>query len=875
MAGRLSAYFASRGPRGALSQFRDEFGDYLSVAEQAHMPLLKAMVLEDASLVDLGARQRKHLRMERFATTDAQEGGEVQRLVERGVARPAVVDVESEPEEPARRRKEGEAQAAQLPSKEPDVLEEHELAVEDEELDTPAAIALLRDFVSPTATDAPAQSRLALVWDAFSADADLRDSADDLELAVSTLHRLADPPAGTSPDLPLALRVLESLLEVLPDDIVAPQLSDVDDMPQDARLQVVLLRTAANVAVSEDYLSLATRALQSLERLRTAYPSLATSPESVLDVELLETALEQNNVHLVDERHVTYRPSTVATSSDTARPSVIALSAALLHLAARWRPSDTSDIGTPVLPSSLAPILASFAEEAAHRHRWDLLTQQWAIWSARGWTLPHWHAKLARWLAGDAPYSTYPLAPGETRSARPVRTDEFARFALSTCAALRAGVVGREWALDARSEWLELLCSSRASSPSTRRAARTLALTWHAAAPPSSAAPFVLRASALLALVRTSLPPFASGGPRTRAQAAQLVALHLSALVSRGSPYARADGQIAHFDLTTLAQAYGLLGDAASVAQVFRRLLDQRTLPDRKDVELVLAGAAQRTDRAQALQLVETAGRLGIRVDYATLEGVLRGLLEAAARAQRQHSDAHAAAADPTYERDVALAGVLHLARTLGARSADLARLRRFADDFLALRPAEARAPPRKDSPAAAAEQIRRARAAGDAEGARRAFARLTSAEGLVARDGKAVVLALEACEAAWRAARDGGARARVRQAMQEVVERALAPLTDAGEPSMVRSARALDLVLGVLPRVGDVEAVDALMEVMREQADVLGEEEALQPTEKGAEKIVRWAVAQQGREGVLAGSGWLAGAARRLLTGKEKEKET
>ncbi|GAA5826805.1 hypothetical protein JCM3770_004698, partial [Rhodotorula araucariae] len=745
MVGRLSAYFASRGPRGALSQFRDEFGDYLAVAEQAHLPLVKAMVLEDASLVEVSARQRKHLRMERFATVDAQDGGEVRRLVERGVVRPALVDAHVERQEHLRRRKEGEAHtevplASRLDTA--DVEDSAEPAVRADELDLPTAVAFLRDFSAPMATHTPSPERVTLAWEVFSAHADLRDSAEDLELAVSTLHRLADSPAGTSPDLPLALSVLESLLEVLPDDVVAPEPTGVDDVPQDVCLKVVLLRTAASVAVSEDYLPLATRVLESIARLRSTHPSVAVPPTADLDLELVETALEQTSTRLADERHATYRPSTAA-SSDASQPSLIAVSASLLRLAARWLPPHTSDTGVATLPASLAPILASFADEAAHRHCWDLLAQQWTIWYARGWNMQRWHVKLARWLAGDAPYSTYPLAPGQARSTRIVRADDFARFALATCAALRAGTVGREWTLDSRSDWLELLCSSPAASPATRRAARALALAWHAAAPPASPAPFVLRGSALLALVRTALPPFARGGPRARDQAAQLVAAHLGTLVGRSSPYARADGQIAHFDLSTLAQAYGLLGDHASVAQVFRRLLDQRVLPDRKDIELVLAGAVKRTERGRALRLVESAGRLGIRIDYATLESVLRGILEEVAQAQRASpggppsTPVGATASAATAARDAALAGVLSLADTLGARPADLARLRRFARDFLALRPrasagagagarAHVVAPPKHDSRAAALEQLRRARAAADARGASEAFARLT-----------------------------------------------------------------------------------------------------------------------------------------------------
>ncbi|GAA5894850.1 hypothetical protein JCM8208_006086 [Rhodotorula glutinis] len=986
MASRLAAYFAARGPRSTLSQFRDEFGDYLAVAARCDLPLVKAMVLEDAMLEDLtGNRRRRWLEMERFSTTeDKWEGGKLGRVVETGRARPAVADVRVErDEERAPRRREGEEREVALPldtgelaaaSETVDAAREASL---EEDLDAASAAVLLREYAAGHA--APTSSeQVALAWDTFSDEADLAESSSDLELALSLLVRLAEPPsasasasATTSPssasaapaDLPLALRVLDSLLDVFSDDVVAPNPTLASsspspspspstdapplDLPPDARLQLVLLRTAATIALSDAYLAPAVRALEALARVRAAHhPALEGSPENQLDDEMLEGALARAIEGLRDQRHETYRPSRLGRGEAGAQgESFVEMANALLRVAAQWspaRPTPTSPSSTSlspstsrstsarpasVVPRALAPVLAAFADELAHRYRWDLLAAHWATWSARGWIMPRWHLRLARWLAGDAPYSTYPLDAASSssssstatataaalalppafsqRSTRTVRPSEFAHLALATSAHLHRGLVGRDWTSDERNEWLDLLCTSSAATPRTCTAARRCALAWHAAAPPttnssSAAGPFVLRAGTLLALVRTALPPHVKGaGTRARTEATYLVRAHLAALANRASPYASAEGEIAHFDLTTLAQAYGLLGDTASAAQVFRRLLEQKTVPDRKDVETVLVAQATASPD-KALELVGTAARFGIKVDVDMLEAVLRALLEVVVKRARgalpaptpspSSSDsvvvAPESAADKAqhtwHERNKVLKDMLDIANELGLAPDDRRRLARYAHDFLPLRklanapPGAAPLPkhlapfiaatvPLSDSPAAALNQLRAAHAQADYGAAARVLRRAVERLGL--REERALMLALGACDRAFaRAARaregqNAKVREEVRAAARGMIDLALAPV-----PTLVETQRGLDAVLEWVRKVGDVEAVEALMALMDEQAEAGGQGEPVRPSDKVVDKTVRWAVVQVGKEELLEREGWLGDAARRIL---------
>ncbi|GJN94147.1 hypothetical protein Rhopal_007221-T1 [Rhodotorula paludigena] len=907
LANRLSAYLTSRGPRTALSSFRDEFGEYLAVADRADMPLVRAMVLEDAHLAAQSNKAKNRLGLERFATKELVEGGKLQIVLAHDQNAVQQIDEVAQEREQKRaaRRAPHEAEA-HFPRLAEDAVGVEARSVEAEspaegavfENGTDAAAFLRRVLVPSTTSIAP--NSLASAWDPFAATADLSDSPTDLELAVALLHHLSAPsaPDATSArNLPLALRVLQSLLEVLSDDVVAPQPAAADGVPDDARLQAVLLRTAANIAVEEDFLPLAVQSLQSLDRLVRKHAALGSTSDAELASQAAELAVE----HLADQRAVTYRPSANAPDAST-----LATAASLFQLVSPSVPVLRNGKVRPSLPSPLSTLLSAYADEAAHRHRWDLVAQHWQLWAPRGWSLPtRWTLKLARWLAGEAPYSTYgpPPAPGQ-RSIRVARIDQFARFVTATTRALRLGWTSSAegWTSEDRSEWLDLLCQSTAATPFTASLARQTARRWQTEAPPTS--PFMLRAPTLLALVRTAVPPKAETAFAAE-QGRELLLAHLGALVSPQSPYARADGSITHFDLTTLAQGFALLGDTDSFAQVFRRLLEQRVVPDRKDVEVVLAqahkvaaakGGKRASAAGQALGLVRRAAEMGIKVDVAMLQRVMHSALERVLqdlRADSQAGDPKAARLRASVARREAVDGVLQVAERMGATLAELDQLRTYADDFLPLRtiplapsvsgsdaiPPHRNRLPAALSPAAALQLLRQARLSANARNASLAeqvFLRATSSldpssstrpgsQSTNAYDERLILLALEAI----LAAEDSDASTR-RAALRRVIDRALAPLTApstapgaSGATSLIRSREGVDVVLRALVRIGEVAAIDRFVELLRRQSEATGLRRVLQPSDDARYTVVRWAVGEFGRGAVTAGHGWLGQAAR------------
>ena len=230
-------------------------------------------------------------------------------------------------------------------------------------------------------------------------------------------------------------------------------------------------------------------------------------------------------------------------------------------------------------------------------------------------------AKLLRWYGGDAPFGVY--GAGEEReegrrTTRTLRPREFAELAAATFGATGRGEGGvGEWTREEKQKWIELLCSSRAAGGRTRDLARRFYVLF-AAQGTQRRSPFVLSGKALLALVRVSTPPVGNA----EKFAATIVKHFIASITSPGSPYSSPSRIIEHYDLTTLAHCYALLGDPSSAAQVYRKLLDQKMLPDSTDVELILAAAARRRPTDAILYLRMAAGA-GIVISREMLEGVI------------------------------------------------------------------------------------------------------------------------------------------------------------------------------------------------------------------------------------------------------------
>ncbi|GAA6019353.1 hypothetical protein JCM11491_000904 [Sporobolomyces phaffii] len=640
----LNTYLTTRGPRSSLGQFSDEYGQLLEIADRQDMPFLKAMVLEDLEFQAMSNGQRSKLGLDRFEKRPTQ-GGEREETIEvRGlselVEETQVEARVSETVDPSKRKRRDVVDAGSI--------QEEEVTPPAEEVDLSQAVAILTELSSPaTLANPDDMTAVEQAWTVFSASADLEGSIEDFTLTLSVLLHLA---SSSSEHLPLALEVFGSLVRVLPDQLVAPQPTDSTSLPSDVSLRFVLLRTLANAALSEDLYLLSAQSLLALRRLDVEH-KLA---DRYVDLDLAIQTIQGGVTELKNERVTSYQPTANLATSSTLDH--------LAKLAVDLPPSSHSSY------PAIRPALDRVVEEAGARNRWDLVAKMFGSRNrpaeSEVYELPTHHLKFARWLSGTAPYSTY---PSSNRTARP---ELFSLFARVTHVQLRRSknAAPLEWTTTERQDYLDLLLTSPGATRETRSLARRLVthLTTGSRSPSSlPRAPFVLRSSTLLNLIRTSLPPYSpSPSPHLEFLRTQ-TNLVIQSLVAPTSPYspsastsrgggggASSGPQLNHFDLTSLAQAYALLGDRDSVGQVYRKLLASKYLPDRKDVELVLGtfGIARTTAgeaapdttavaqggervpgprrRMTGLDTVKEAVKIGVKVGDKVIMGLIKAVLD-------------------------------------------------------------------------------------------------------------------------------------------------------------------------------------------------------------------------------------------------------
>ncbi|BGP35735.1 hypothetical protein JCM10296v2_007587 [Rhodotorula toruloides] len=915
---RLSTYFSARGSGSPASQ-PEQFDEMLRLAEQSNLPLVRAMVLSD--------RARAARDTDTEAEVEQETTGEANEAdFSPSFAHADDLAVELELEEPKaarRRRVNGSGPAA---------TDAGSRAATTPEGDFDKSVELLKEFVATGAvsqdgelgatedTESNGSAAVQKAWDAFVAGTNFDDHPDHLRLATAFLHRLVAPTSSalspSSAELAIALRVVDSLLQVLPDDIVAPQPNNADGVSAGTLLQTVLLRTVVNIAMSEDYIDLAVLSLHSIDTLRAAHPSLASSHESAADLDNTRTLIRILLRRLHDERHLGYLP----TLRDEAwsPSSSIQQAASLLRLLHRWTAVNLSNFDKPVLTPATAELLSSFATEAGKLRRWDLVADAWQAWSPRGWKLLRYHYPLAQWLAGDAPFGSYEATNRSYDGpARSVRLQLFSRFVAATDEQLKLGQVGRDWTNEERSRWVELLCGSRGAMASTRSVARRVVLDWQKRYPLGTPSPFLLRASALLSLVRTSLPPY--GKNRNFARTA--IGHHFTCLANSRSPYASPTGQIEHFDLTTLAQAWTLVGDHDSVAQVYRRVLDQRVLPDTKDVEVIFEGAPLRSLEG-ALEQVLQAARMGLRLSYEVFEALLKSSLAELVARDHERRKAEPRSKyrrwedSPLVEQvENQVSKICEVAETVGLRETPVRRLVKYGDDFLlsqrttlplmphnetVRRPSHAptAAPSHRETdPRSVLRLLRKARAVNDWHAAHLVF--LTASEtSLVSGSGsfalysdEVLSLTIKTLLAAQARGTSEETMQSIRSALMQVVDRAVAPVLRAeadrrahvassssgvlppprARTSLITQSRTLDTVLRALLKLDQIDAFDSLMRVMHTQAELTGLER-VEPGEGMVRRVVRWAEAREGEGEVRERSGWVGERARELAAQKEEK---
>ncbi|BGP03846.1 hypothetical protein RTBOTA2_006585 [Rhodotorula toruloides] len=925
---RLSTYFSARGSGSPASQ-PEQFDEMLKLAERSNLPLVRAMVLSDRARAARATEVEAEVEQEQETeAATAAKPYEADSSPSFAHADDLTVNLElEEPKVTRRRRVNGSGPAA---------TDAGGRAATKPEADFSNSVELLKEFVATGAVpqhgeplvageaEANGSAIVQQAWDAFVACANFDEHPDHLRLAATFLHRLVAPTASaassSSAELAIALRVVDSLLQVFPDDIVAPQPANADGVSAETLLQTVLLRTVVNIAMSEDYVDLAVLSLHSIDALRAAHPSLASSPESAADLDDTRTLARILLRRMHDERHLGYLP----TLRDEAwsPSSSIQQAASLFRLLHRWTAVNLSDLDKPVLTPATIELLSSFATEAGKLRRWDLLSDTWQAWSLRGWKLLRYHYPLAQWLAGDAPFSSYEATNRSYDGpARSVRLQLFSRFVAATDEQLKLGQVGRDWTNEERSRWVELLCGSRGATASTRSVARRVVLDWQKRYPLGTPSPFLLRASALLSLVRTSLPPY--GKNRNFARTA--IGHHFTCLANSRSPYASPTGQIEHFDLTTLAQAWTLVGDHDSVAQVYRRVLDQRVLPDTKDVEVIFEGAPLRSLEG-ALEQVLQAARMGLRLSYEVFEALLKSsLAELVARDhERRKKDPRAKHKrwedSPLVEQvEDQVSKICEVAETVGLRDTQVRRLVKYGDDFLlsqrttlplmphnetVRRPslAPTAAPSHRETdPRSVLRLLRKARAVKDWHAAHLVF--LTASEtSLVSGSGsfalysdEVLKLTVKTLLAALARGTSEETMQSIRSALMQVVDRAVAPVLRAeadrrahlasspsssgvlppprARTSLITHPSTLDTVLRALLKLDQIDAVDSLMRVMRAQAELTGLER-VEPGEGVVRRVVRWAEKREGAEEVRERSGWVGEKARELAAKKGEKAE-
>ncbi|GAA5979476.1 hypothetical protein JCM5350_003918 [Sporobolomyces pararoseus] len=659
----LNDYLTNRGGgggRGVGSKnfgFKDEYGVELKLleglADEKDLHFLKAMVLEDLS--ELG--KRGGIGNERLMGTGEEEeehkkeGGlkEVKGLTEM-----IITPTPPPPQEVA------------------NVEKKKQKKVPEEIVDSRAVDSLssILQQISSSSTSSFTLSQLTEAWNDFISTADLEDSLKDYSQTLSFLHYLLS--SSPSPSnamkkeeevedyLPLALEVFSSLVQVLPEDLIATT--------NDEKLSIrfVLLRTLVNAALDQDLFSISSKALQSIRQPQSEGEEGVQTREEKEEFETkVRITLKGWLGEFKDERIKSYKPNELESS----RTSLETLSE-LIGLLRESRKE-----GITVIRNQGKKLLDKFVEECAERYRWDLIAKVFREWNGDGgvYELEKYHLKFARWLTGEAPYSTYYTTSITTtphHRSRQSQPDLFSLFARITHSQLRRpqeqGHSSLIWTLSEKNEWIDLLTVSAGSTLETRSLARRIVSHWtttitttpQQAPLSSSPPPFVLRGSTLLNLIRSSLPSTSSKKPLSEERLNFLRSLinnTIQSLISPNSPYSTTNtiensssskkktngpgggGPILnHFDLTTLAQAYSLLGDSNSVEQVYKKLLELKYLPDQKDLELILRSSTM--GETGGLELVRQAHKMGVGIGERVVEGLVKKILENEVERRRRRS---------------------------------------------------------------------------------------------------------------------------------------------------------------------------------------------------------------------------------------------
>ncbi|KAK4054058.1 hypothetical protein OIO90_003703 [Microbotryomycetes sp. JL221] len=462
-------------------------------------------------------------------------------------------------------------------------------------------------------------ARLRLVWRTFKAYSNLGQDDRDLTAALTFLHYLTAPSSTsmglnemTASDgevdmearLRASLECLSDLLETVlshSDVAVAPTWQQISgsSIPQHVSLRVIILRTIASLALRIDQLQLALRSTTSLLTLRSQFAVPVKDTLNTPDVELAKTVVTRIKEKSRQHRQLTYgRPRhDLQDEFDGLLTSSVQLWYALKNVVA------------PVVHNSdqvrlqfdLQQSLDAFTDEAILKYRPDIVASIWTMWALdRGWCLGS-QATIAvvKWANGT----------GFRRSQlSPASRSFYDSFITQTTINIVNGVCD-SWTNDERSDLILSLVNGP-NTPRTLSACQRVFNCWLERFGPSE---FILTAKVSLKLATLATKfgqqDFAKQVASNFIKSRMSIQNALNKAQSsrkqtlldrkrRASPKSIVE-TIPHTDLTTLTGLYSLVGDHASVDEVFRHMLRSKMLPDSKDIDVLMTWAASSTQSLQ------------------------------------------------------------------------------------------------------------------------------------------------------------------------------------------------------------------------------------------------------------------------------------
>lgn len=490
-------------------------------------------------------------------------------------------------------------------------------------VDAPS-IDVLPPVVVDSFPDISDLERLDKIWSQFSYSppAPLPESTppalsgEDYRVSLSLLLKIVTPSyLNAQSALPLALRIFRRLVSSrsIPQDAIADTPDEVrvdgEALSSEIIFRLVILRTIVGAATEQKEHTIAMDALKALAGLRSNHLETGELTSDV-DFKLLQRQFEDAVYDAQELSRNHYRLRAPLSPSD---PLLVAYSFLYEILPSFSHPPLTRPSSTLVVQ-----LLSEFTIEASKRERYDLIGPLWekmGEFDGHSWIAFPVRTKLLRWFGGSAPFSTYAEGTDEggldkrmlDRPTRATNSNAFYDFAVGTFGVLSQRRFVNPIAMADRYVFLRTLCEARITSGRTL----DLAIRFYQLFKSTSSIdnPFIFAPATLLSLVRSCT--LAGAGVSSPKFANQLISDHISLLTSPTSPYSTPSRRILPQDISTLAQCYSIVGDHESTGQVYRKLLDQKMIPDMKDL-LIIFGATARWNPGLARGNLRLAWETGI-----------------------------------------------------------------------------------------------------------------------------------------------------------------------------------------------------------------------------------------------------------------------